>query len=78
MAGFHRFPRWYVEGVFMLPVNSHAHAGITTFLIVRMWFGKGVEDFNKSIKMMTDQPKVKADNGNGFTSKCLRAQYLSH
>ncbi|KAF9044728.1 hypothetical protein BDZ89DRAFT_158739 [Hymenopellis radicata] len=41
--------------------------GITAFLIVRMWFGKGVEDFNNSIKIMTDQPKVKADNGNGFT-----------
>ncbi|KIY71597.1 hypothetical protein CYLTODRAFT_389979 [Cylindrobasidium torrendii FP15055 ss-10] len=42
--------------------------GITSLLIVRMWYGKGVDDFNKSIQMIiTNPPRVHADLGNGFT-----------
>ncbi|ESK95853.1 hypothetical protein Moror_12351 [Moniliophthora roreri MCA 2997] len=42
--------------------------GITSFLIVRMWFGKAVEDFNKSIiQMGRDGPQFIASDGNAFT-----------
>jgi hypothetical protein len=43
--------------------------GITSFLIVRMWFGKAVHDFNASILSQGSQaPQLVADTGNAFTS----------
>ncbi|KAK7044089.1 hypothetical protein VNI00_007805 [Paramarasmius palmivorus] len=42
--------------------------GITSFLIVRMWFGKAVEDFNRSIRQMgQDGPQFIAGDSNAFT-----------
>jgi len=42
--------------------------GITSFLVVRMWFGKAVEDFNASIEAQGQQgPQLVASTGNGFT-----------
>jgi hypothetical protein len=42
--------------------------GITSFLIVRMWFGKAVHDFNASILSQGSQaPQLVADTGNAFT-----------
>ncbi|KAF8814319.1 hypothetical protein BYT27DRAFT_7082486 [Phlegmacium glaucopus] len=42
--------------------------GLTAFLIIRMWFGKAVEDFNASITSQGQQgPKLIASTGNGFT-----------
>jgi len=42
--------------------------GITTFLVVRMWFGKAVDDFNASIEAQGQQaPHLIASTGNGFT-----------
>jgi len=42
--------------------------GLTAFLVVRMWFGKAVDDFNASITSQGQQgPKLIATTGNGFT-----------
>ncbi|KDR85025.1 hypothetical protein GALMADRAFT_233596 [Galerina marginata CBS 339.88] len=42
--------------------------GITSFLILRMWFGKAVQDFNASIAAQGQQgPELIATIGNGFT-----------
>ncbi|KAJ7181697.1 hypothetical protein C8R43DRAFT_869900 [Mycena crocata] len=42
--------------------------GITGFLILRMWFGKAVDDFNNSIVLQGSQgPQIIANIGNAFT-----------
>lgn len=42
--------------------------GITSFLIVRMWFGKAIDDFNASIESQGQQgPQLIAATANGFT-----------
>jgi hypothetical protein len=42
--------------------------GLTAFLIIRMWFGKAVEDFNATIASQGQQgPKLIAATGNAFT-----------
>ncbi|KAL1737162.1 hypothetical protein EV714DRAFT_265974 [Schizophyllum commune] len=43
--------------------------GITAFVVVRMWFGKTISDFNTIIRNMdgNDAPELKAVEGNGFT-----------
>jgi len=42
--------------------------GLTSFLIIRMWFGKAVDDFNASIISQGQQgPKLIATTGNAFT-----------
>ncbi|KAI0307836.1 hypothetical protein B0F90DRAFT_71320 [Multifurca ochricompacta] len=42
--------------------------GLTAFLVIRMWFGKAVEDFNKSItKIGSSAPHLIAQTSNGFT-----------
>jgi len=42
--------------------------GITSFLVLRMWFGKAVQDFNASIAAQgTQGPKLLATIGNAFT-----------
>jgi hypothetical protein len=42
--------------------------GITSFLIIRMWFGKAVQDFNASIAAQgKNGPQLIADLGNAFT-----------
>ncbi|KAJ6610028.1 hypothetical protein B0H10DRAFT_2061674 [Mycena sp. CBHHK59/15] len=42
--------------------------GITSFLILRMWFGKAADDFNNSIIMQRSQgPQLIASLGNAFT-----------
>jgi len=41
--------------------------GLTSFLILRMWFGKAVDDFNTSIMARAPQaPALIAATGNGF------------
>ncbi|KAL5534202.1 hypothetical protein ACEPAG_664 [Sanghuangporus baumii] len=43
--------------------------GLTAFLVIRMWFGKAIDDFNSGIKSMgNDGPALVASAGNGFTS----------
>lgn len=43
--------------------------GITAVLVVRMWFEKAVEDFNKSIiSQGKNGPELVASTANGFTS----------
>jgi len=42
--------------------------GITSFLIIRMWFGKAADDFNNSIEIQGSQgPELVASLGNAFT-----------
>ncbi|KAJ6519856.1 hypothetical protein C8R45DRAFT_1085797 [Mycena sanguinolenta] len=42
--------------------------GITSFLILRMWFGKAADDFNDSIILQgSDAPELIANVGNAFT-----------
>jgi len=41
--------------------------GVTSFLILRMWFGKAVQDFNGTITLLGDGPKLVANISNGFT-----------
>jgi len=42
--------------------------GLTAALILRMWFGKAVQDFNSSIQSQGSQgPKLIAEIGNAFT-----------
>ncbi|KAJ7254074.1 hypothetical protein B0H12DRAFT_1184293 [Mycena haematopus] len=42
--------------------------GITSFLILRMWFGKASDDFNDSIVLQgSDAPELIANVGNAFT-----------
>ncbi|KAI0322715.1 hypothetical protein OF83DRAFT_1048815 [Amylostereum chailletii] len=42
--------------------------GLTSFLVLRMWFGKAVEDFNKAISKGGDgAPELVASTSNGFT-----------
>jgi hypothetical protein len=44
--------------------------GITSFLILRMWFGKAVDDFNNSIAVQGSKgPELVASLGNAFTSE---------
>jgi len=44
-------------------------SGLTSFLVIRMWFGKAVEDFNNAIaKGGTNAPQLIAQLSNGFTS----------
>ena len=58
----HRFNGWIGFFGFFI--------GITSFLIMRMWFGKAIEDFNKSIQRMGDNgPQLIAADGNAFTSE---------
>lgn len=42
--------------------------GLTSFLIIRMWFGKAVHDFNNSVEAQGSQgPRLITSVGNGFT-----------
>jgi hypothetical protein len=44
-------------------------SGITSFLVVRMWFGKAMGDFNAIIEAQGQQrPRLVGSAGNGFTS----------
>ena len=46
--------------------------GLTAFLVIRMWFGKAVEDFNKGIQEEgNDALHLIANTSNGFTSTYL-------
>ncbi|KAI0283302.1 hypothetical protein BGY98DRAFT_718463 [Russula aff. rugulosa BPL654] len=57
---FHRASAWLGLLSFMI--------GLTSFLVVRMWFGKAVEDFNRSIQEAgSNGPQLIAATGNGFT-----------
>ena len=44
--------------------------GLTSFLVLRMWFGKAVEDFNTSILQGgQNSPALVAATSNGFVSE---------
>ncbi|KAN0125131.1 hypothetical protein V8E52_001683 [Russula decolorans] len=57
---FHRVSAWLGLLSFMI--------GLTSFLVVRMWFGKAVEDFNRGIQEAgNNAPQLIAATSNGFT-----------
>ncbi|KAF8507072.1 hypothetical protein F5888DRAFT_66989 [Russula emetica] len=57
---FHRASAWLGLLSFMI--------GLTSFLVVRMWFGKAVEDFNRGIQEAgNNAPQLIASTSNGFT-----------
>ena len=42
--------------------------GLSSFLIIRLWFGKAVDDFNQSVELEGDTgPHLIAQLSNGFT-----------
>ena len=57
--------------------SDNVCSGITSFLIVRMWFGKAVNDFNAGIQSQGSQaPQLVADTGNAFTSVYIHDGYM--
>jgi hypothetical protein len=45
-------------------------SGLASFLIIRMWFAKAVDDFNKNIVSGgKNAPELIATTSNGFTSE---------
>lgn len=69
--GVHRATAWIGLLGFMI--------GFTSFLVIRMWFGKAVEDFNDAILTGgKDSPALVAATSNGFVSEyvCFRHMYL--
>jgi hypothetical protein len=53
--------------------GSNYGLGLTSFLVIRMWFGKAVEDFNKAILQGgNNAPQLIAEISNGFTSMFSR------
>jgi hypothetical protein len=47
--------------------------GLTSFLIIRMWFGKSVQDFNNAVQLQTTSaPSLISELSNGFTSPSSR------
>lgn len=57
---FHRASAWLGLLSFMI--------GLTSFLVVRMWFGKAVEDFNRGIQEAgNNAPQLIAATSNAFT-----------
>jgi hypothetical protein len=54
-----------------LSQRSNHVLGLTSFLVIRMWFGKAVEDFNQAIvDGGNNAPQLIAQLSNGFTSTC--------
>lgn len=58
-----------------MPYTNHfqsvlitVHVGLTAFLVIRMWFGKAVEDFNRAITEGQSTAQLIANTSNGFTS----------
>ncbi|KIK06964.1 hypothetical protein K443DRAFT_673850 [Laccaria amethystina LaAM-08-1] len=52
--------------------------GLTSFLILRMWFGKAVQDFNASITSQGQQgAKLIANTGNAFTMVWVAYAFLA-
>ena len=52
-----------------LSLGSNRVLGLTSFLVIRMWFGKAVEDFNQAIiRGGNNAPQLIAQLSNGFTS----------
>lgn len=52
--------------------------GLTSFLVVRMWFEKAITDFNSGIQSLgKDGPAVIASAGNGFTMVWVAYAFLA-
>jgi hypothetical protein len=53
--------------------------GLTSFLVIRMWFGKAVEDFNQAIvEAGNSAPHLIAQLSNGFTSTFFCTPIMSN
>lgn len=63
----------FLSEVYIGSLNLSLLLGLTSFLIIRMWFGKAVDDFNASIISQGQQgPKLIAATGNAFTSESTK------
>lgn len=67
---------WLVDVLYPCSISDiltvTCYLGLTSFLILRMWFGKAVQDFNYVIMGLGAQgPQLIADYGNAFTSESL-------
>ena len=72
-----RFPHWCVRKQLSITdaYCAHISAGITSFLVIRMWFGKAVEDFDRDItKEGSGAPQLIASTSNGFVSEYSPAE----
>lgn len=59
-----------VSGTNIRAENCMCPAGLASFLIIRMYFGKAASDFNQSIQGQgTHGPQLIANTSNAFTSK---------
>ena len=53
--------------------------GFTSFLVMRMWFGKAVEDFNDAVLQGgSSSPALVAQTGNGFVSSYCQFRFCVH
>lgn len=61
---------WNLYYLYSINLNHMLYfSGLTSFLVVRMWFEKAIDDFNKSIVSQgKNAPELVAAAGNGFTS----------
>jgi hypothetical protein len=60
----------YSPGLDGTSLSDDDTIGLTTLLIVRMWFGKAIQDFNASIAQQgKNGPSLIASSGNAFTSQ---------
>ncbi|KAI0257522.1 hypothetical protein BJV78DRAFT_1278032 [Lactifluus subvellereus] len=65
--GPNSLPGWTVLR-FTAHLPGLGYLGLTSFLVIRMWFGKAVEDFNKAITHGgSNAPHLIAQTSNGFT-----------
>ena len=70
-AWFHHWSVFTSTFRLILLLTMFDLTGLTAFLVIRMWFGKAVEDFNKSIlKGGSGAPQLVANTSNGFVSTC--------
>ncbi|KAH8120363.1 hypothetical protein DFH11DRAFT_1559742, partial [Phellopilus nigrolimitatus] len=52
--------------------------GLTSFLVIRMWFGKAIDDFNQGLAQLGKQgPSLIASTGNGFTMVWISYAFLA-
>lgn len=60
------------------PILTKEKTGLTANLVLRMWIGKAVDDFNRGITEQGQKGSpIVASVGNGFTSKYLQSLFMS-
>jgi len=66
---------YWVPYIFLRSLIGSTLSGLASFLIIRMYFGKAVSDFNMSIQGQgSNGPQLIANTGNAFTSESPRSR----